>query len=79
MIDQSCEKEHSVIVGVTCDDQGEYTYGAIKFTKGIHYQGIGIALAEDRLFNKPIVTTNFADAKEQIVDNETRRIVEIDQ
>jgi len=43
------------------------------------HEGYGIALAEARLFNKPIVTTNFAGAKEQIVDNETGRIVEINQ
>ena len=43
------------------------------------HEGYGIALAEARLFNKPIVATNFAGAKEQIVDNETGRIVEIDQ
>lgn len=43
------------------------------------HEGYGIALAEARLFSKPIVTTNFAGAKEQIVDNETGRIVEVDQ
>ena len=41
------------------------------------HEGYGIALAEARLFNKPIVTTDFAGAREQIVDNETGRIVAV--
>lgn len=39
---QSEEKNGAVIVGVTCDSKGSYTYGAICYTKGIHYIGVGI-------------------------------------
>lgn len=39
------------------------------------HEGYGIALAEARIFNKPIVTTDFAGAREQIVDKKTGRIV----
>ena len=41
------------------------------------HEGYGIALAEARLFNRPIVTTDFAGAREQIVDKKTGRIVKI--
>lgn len=42
------------------------------------HEGNSIVLVEAKLFNKPIVTTNVAGAREQIVDKETGRIVEID-
>ena len=42
------------------------------------HEGYGIALAEARLFNKPIVTTDFAGAREQIVDKKTGSIVNAD-
>lgn len=42
LIKQSHEKNGAVIVGVTCDDKGNYSYGAIQYTKGISYVGRGI-------------------------------------
>ena len=42
------------------------------------HEGYCITLAEAKLFNKPIVTTNFTGAAEQIIDSETGLIVEIE-
>lgn len=39
------------------------------------YEGYCITLAEARLFNKPIVSTNFTGANEQLVDGKTGLIV----
>lgn len=39
------------------------------------YEGYGIAVAEARVFDKPILVTDFAGAKEQLVDGETGLIV----
>lgn len=46
LICQSREKEDSVIVGVTCDANRNYTYGAIKYRKGIQYYGVGVAFPD---------------------------------
>ena len=43
------------------------------------HEGYCITLAEARLFNKAIVTTDFVGAKEQIVDGETGLIVKFDK
>jgi glycosyltransferase involved in cell wall biosynthesis len=43
------------------------------------HEGYCITLAEARAFNKPIISTNFAAAKEQIIDEETGIIVEFDE
>ena len=42
MVSQSQKKQDAVIVGVTCDSEGNYSYGAIKYKKGIKYVGLGI-------------------------------------
>ena len=34
IVQQSAKKENAVIVGVTCDDQGRQTYGAIRYKGG---------------------------------------------
>lgn len=41
------------------------------------HEGWGLTLSEAKIFNKPIVTTDFAGAKEQIVNGGTGTIVEI--
>ncbi|WP_288060119.1 glycosyltransferase [Thomasclavelia cocleata] len=43
------------------------------------HEGYGIALAEARVFCKPIVATDFAGAKEQIKNNETGLIVKCNE
>lgn len=39
------------------------------------FEGYGITVAEAKIFNKPIVCTNFAGAEDQIINNETGIIV----
>lgn len=46
LIRQSRKRENAVIVGVTCDDAGNYSYGAIKYTRGIAYVGKGIECSD---------------------------------
>lgn len=46
LITESREKGAAVIVGVTCDGQGKYSYGAIQYTKGISYIGRGIEYSD---------------------------------
>lgn len=43
------------------------------------HEGYCITLSEAKSFNKPIVTTNFTGASEQIIDNETGLIVNFDE
>ncbi|MEI5907734.1 glycosyltransferase [Bacillus spongiae] len=43
------------------------------------HEGYCITLAEARCFHKPIITTNFTGANEQITHNETGLIVEFDE
>lgn len=43
------------------------------------HEGYCITLAEARILNKPIVTTDFTGAKEQIIDGKTGLIVGIDE
>ena len=47
--------------------------------KSSRHEGYCIALAEAKILNKPIVTTNFAGAKEQIINNETGLISECNE
>lgn len=42
LVIQSKHKHDSIIVGVTNDINGNYSYGAIKYYKGIKYKGMGI-------------------------------------
>lgn len=46
LIQQSKKREAAVIVGVTCDSEGNYSYGAIQYTKGIAYVGRGIEFSD---------------------------------
>lgn len=47
MVQQSKKKEDAVIVGATCDNNGNQTYGAIKYKlKGIKYETVGIDQTE---------------------------------
>ena len=43
------------------------------------HEGYCITLAEARIFNKPIVTTDFVGAREQIVDKENGLIVKCNE
>lgn len=46
LIQQSKKREAAVIVGVTCDSEGNYSYGAIQYTRGISYVGRGIEFSD---------------------------------
>ena len=43
------------------------------------FEGYSITLAEARIINKSIITTNFFGAQEQIVDGETGLIINFDK
>lgn len=43
------------------------------------HEGYCITLAEARMFNKPIITTDFVGAREQIVNNKTGKIVKFNE
>lgn len=43
------------------------------------HEGYGIAVAEARAFNKPILATDFAGAREQLIDEKTGLIVTCDE
>lgn len=43
MIAQSIEVDHAIIAGATCEENGELSYSAIQYTKGIKYRKIPIS------------------------------------
>ena len=43
MINQSIEMDHVVIAGATCEENGELSYSAIQYIKGIRYRKIPIS------------------------------------
>jgi glycosyltransferase involved in cell wall biosynthesis len=49
------------------------------YVQSSRHEGYCITLAEARCFDKPIVTTNFTGANEQIVDGLTGLIVDFDE
>lgn len=49
------------------------------YVQSSRHEGYCIALAEAKILNKPIVTTNFAGAKEQIINNKTGLISECNE
>lgn len=49
------------------------------YVQPLRHEGYCIISAEARHFNKPIVTTNFVGAVEQIKNNETGLIVRFDE
>lgn len=49
------------------------------YVQSSRHEGYCIALAEAKILNKPIVTTNFAGAREQIINNKTGLISECNE
>lgn len=49
------------------------------YVQSSRHEGYCITLAEARCLNKPIITSDFTGAKEQIIDGETGLIVHIDE
>lgn len=49
------------------------------YVQSSKFEGYCLTLAEARIFNKPIISTNFSGANEQLIDNETGLIVKYDE
>ncbi|MGL5087627.1 MAG: glycosyltransferase, partial [Clostridium sp.] len=49
------------------------------YVQSSRHEGYCITLAEAKIFNNPIVTTNFTGAREQIVNNETGLIAKVEE
>lgn len=49
------------------------------YVQPFKFEGYCLTLAEARVFNKPIVSTNFSGASEQLIDDETGLIVKYDE
>ncbi|PYZ95080.1 glycosyl transferase [Salipaludibacillus keqinensis] len=71
-------QEHFILLG---SDPNPYPYinQCDIYVQPSRHEGYCITLYEARILYKPIVTTNFVGAKEQIKNNKTGLIVEIDQ
>lgn len=63
-------KEHIELLGRKLNPYPYISMCDIYFQPSRH-EGYGIAVAEARAFEKPIVVTDFAGAKEQLIDGET--------
>lgn len=68
-------KESIVLLGQQLNPYPYLKMCDIYFQPSRH-EGYGIAVAEARAFCKPIVSTNFAGAQEQLINNETGIITE---
>ncbi|MEK3796904.1 glycosyltransferase [Peribacillus sp. FSL H8-0477] len=71
-------EEHFILLG---SDPNPYPYmnECDIYVQPSRHEGYCITLAEAKCFNKPIVTTNFTGAKEQINNDVTGLIVSIDE
>lgn len=49
------------------------------YVQSSKFEGYCLTLAEARVFNKPIISTNFSGANEQLINNETGLIVKYDE
>ncbi|MCR2822020.1 glycosyltransferase [Lederbergia panacisoli] len=71
-------KENLILLGTK-----KNPYSFIKqcdiYVQPSRHEGYCISLAEARAFNKPIITTNFVGAREQIIDGETGVIINFDE
>jgi glycosyltransferase involved in cell wall biosynthesis len=63
------------------NQQNPYPYFKMAdiYVQTSRHEGFGITLSEAKLFHLPIITTDFAGAKEQITDGETGFIVPFDE
>ncbi|MHC0036444.1 glycosyltransferase [Pseudoneobacillus sp. C159] len=69
-------QEHFILLGIKTNPY-PYIKDSDIYVQPSRHEGYCITLAEARCFNKPIVTTNFVGALDQIRNNETGKIVEI--
>jgi glycosyltransferase involved in cell wall biosynthesis len=68
-------QEYFILLGIKTNPYA-YLRDSDLYVQPSRHEGYCITLAEARCFNKPIVTTNFVGALEQIKNNETGKIVE---
>ncbi len=69
--------KHIQLCGVKMNPYPYYKFCDI-YVQPSRHEGYGIAVEEARIFYRPIITTDFAGAKEQIIDNVTGFIVDLD-
>lgn len=71
-------EDHLILLG-TIKNPYPYIKKCDLYVQPSRHEGYCITLAEARAFNKPIITTDFVGAREQIIDGETGFIVEFDK
>ncbi|MGD6815526.1 glycosyltransferase [Metabacillus sp. 113a] len=70
-------EEHLILLG-NLNNPYPYMKQCDIYVQPSRHEGYCITLAEARAFNKPIITTDFVGAREQIIDGETGIIVDFD-
>lgn len=71
--------EDSFILLGFCSNPYPYIAQCDIYLQPSRYEGNPLTLTEARVFNKPIICTDFAGAREQIADGETGLIVDLDE
>lgn len=71
-------QQHLILLGTKTNPYPYYKNCDI-YVQTSRHEGYCITLAEARLFNKPIVTTDFLGAREQIINNSTGKIVSFNE
>ncbi|MEH7388130.1 glycosyltransferase [Bacillus sp. JJ1521] len=71
-------EEHFILLG-TKRNPYPYIKGCDIYVQPSRHEGYCISLAEARAFNKPIITTDFLAAREQIVNGQNGLIVNFDE
>lgn len=71
----SLNLQEDIILLGSLDNPYPYFKNCDMYVQPSRHEGYCITLAEARIFNKPIVTTNFVGALEQITNNETGLVV----
>ena len=71
----SLNLQEDIILLGSLDNPYPYFKNCDIYVQPSRHEGYCITLAEARIFNKPIVTTNFVGALEQITNNETGLVV----
>lgn len=71
-------EDHLILLG-TVKNPYPYIKQCDLYVQPSRHEGYCLTLAEARAFNKPIISTDFVGAREQIIDKETGFIVEFDK
>ena len=78
MIEEKKLQETFILLGVR-ENPYPYIDQCDIYVQPSRHEGYGIAVAEARLLAKPIICTDFAGAKEQIINGKTGKIVEFNE